>query len=116
MTVKNRCYEALNELACSQLSVLPIGNHRRHLKDAGAIIELEIRSDTCLRFRDEPDDESPYADIVEYRVDHAKKEAEPVYQWIASPINKTGEKQGNVKKLERIIKWLRGESLPLIAA
>lgn len=112
MSNKHRCYAALDEIAGNNLSGLSIGNHRHHLPKAGAIVELQIMSNTCLLFRVDPDSESTRANIVEYQVDHKTKEAESVCQWTASKVTRQGDRQRHIRELERVSRWTKEESLP----
>ena len=108
MTNKQRCYESLNTLSDGLLCSWIAGSYRRHLPTSGTIVEIQVISDTCLRITDNPDSGSNRATIVEYQVNHQTREAEPVYQWIASKVS-LGENRKHTKGLERLVGWLNDE-------
>ena len=112
MTLKTRCYSDLETLAGSPLNTFTPGCvYTRDLSERfGGIIEMAILSMTDIRIqiKDDltpstgttlqefnPDDEllAQQADIVQYRIDHRKKEAQPIFQWVASPCKPADEKR-----------------------
>ena len=110
MSNATRCYEALNNLADGSLHSWDVGIYRRHLPQAGAIVEIQIIDDTHLRFSDYIDfDETPTrVDIVEYIVNHKTKSAEPFNKWTASLVS-NGERVQYKNDLERLVMWLNNE-------
>lgn len=110
MSNKRSCYEALNTLADGLLCSWSAGNYRRHLQQAGAIVEIQIIDDTHLRAWDCSDDEnsSTRVDVVEYLVNHQTKEAEPIFKWTASLVSNS-ERVKYKKNLERLVMWLKDE-------
>jgi hypothetical protein len=106
-----RCYEALNNLADGSLHSWDVGSYRRHLPQAGAIVEIQIIDDTHLRASDYSDDEdsSTRVDVVEYQVNHQTKEAEPIFKWTASKVI-NGERVKYKNNLERLVMWLEKET------
>ncbi len=110
MSNAKRCYEALNTLADGSLHSWNVGTYRRHLPQAGAIVEIRIIDDTHLMFSDYIDfDETPTrVDIVEYIVNHKTKLAEPFNKWTASLVS-NGERVKYKNNLERLVMWLNDE-------
>ena len=111
MSNATRCYEALNNLADGSLRLWDVGSYRRHLPQAGAIVEIQIIDDTHLRASDYYDDEdsSTRVDVVEYQVNHQTKEAEPIFKWTASKVI-NGERVKYKNNLERLVMWLEKET------
>lgn len=113
MSNAKRCYEALNNLADGSLHSWDVGSYRRHLPQAGAIVEIQIIDGTHLRASDYSDNEeasSTRVDVVEYQVNHQTKEAEPIFKWTASKVI-GGERVKYKNNLERLVKWLEKETI-----
>ena len=110
MSNQKRCYEALNTLADGSLHSWNEGIYRRHLPQAGAIVEIRVIDETHLRVSDYCDsEETPTrTDVVEYLVNHQSKIAEPFCKWTASLIS-NGERVKCKNDLERLVMWLKDE-------
>ena len=98
---KRRAYDALNTLAGHNLASMVPGLYRRPLVEYGGVFECQVIDSTLIRAGVIDDSES--AHLMEYVINHAKREASPVRQWqVSKPL--PGDEKHHLRFLELAVR------------